>query len=239
MKSIAILQSSYIPWKGYFDIINMVDEFVLFDDVQFTRRDWRTRNRIKTKQGTQWLTIPVHVKGAYHQRIRDVVAVDDKWRRVHWKSMRHSYSRAAHFGLYADAFEELYLGSGERRLTSINFSFLVALCKMLGIHTPLTYSWDYQLQSERSLRLASICEQAGATHYLSGPAAKAYLNEQVFAERQIEIEYMDYTGYPEYAESFPPFLHEVSVVDLLFNHGPDASRFMKSFHRDNTNREGR
>src|SRR5690348_13129609 len=108
-KSLAIVQSNYIPWKGYFDLINSVDEFMLFDDMQFTRRDWRNRNRIKSAAGPLWLTIPVQVKGRYCQRIDETKAADLDWARRHWETIQHNYRRAAYFADYAPIFEELYL----------------------------------------------------------------------------------------------------------------------------------
>jgi hypothetical protein len=119
-KRVAIVQSNYIPWKGYFDLINLVDEFVLFDDIQYTRRDWRNRNRIKTPTGLMWLTVPVVVKGRYYQRIRETVIADPEWNKAHWKSIVLNYARAKHFDTYREFLEELYLGCNERFLSQIN-----------------------------------------------------------------------------------------------------------------------
>src|SRR5215204_4466106 len=108
-KKVAIVQSNYIPWKGYFDLINLVDEFILFDDMQYTRRDWRNRNIIKTSAGPKWLTIPVAVKGNYFQSIQDTTISDPRWARKHWESIVHSYAKAKSFAMYRDVFEALYL----------------------------------------------------------------------------------------------------------------------------------
>jgi hypothetical protein len=109
----AIVQSSYIPWKGYFDLIRQVDEFILYDDVQYTRRDWRNRNLIKTPHGLSWLTIPVDVKGKYFQSIRETRIADPGWAERHWKTIVHNYSRAPHFDHHRQKLEELYLGCAE------------------------------------------------------------------------------------------------------------------------------
>jgi hypothetical protein len=229
-KTVAIVQSNYIPWKGYLDLINQVDEFILYDDRQYTRRDWRNRNRIKTADGPIWLTIPVQVKGRYHQRIDETMVSDPDWRERHWRTLRQSYAKAPHFDLYADRLEALYLGSDETRLSAVNRAFLEALCEMLGISTTLSWSTDYDVEaSDRVERLVGLCRAAGATRYLSGPSARGYMEEGIAAFDGIDVEYADYSGYPEYPQEHPPFEHAVSVLDLLFNTGPDAPRYMLSF----------
>lgn len=230
-KKVAIVQSNYIPWKGYFDLINLVDEFVLFDDMQYTRRDWRNRNLIKSRTGLKWLTVPVAAKGNYFQKIKDTRVSDPVWAERHWDSIRHNYSRATHFTLYREPFESLYLGSQETFLSQINYAFMTAICKILGIDTRITWSNDYTSVAGKSERLVSICKQAGATTYVSGPAARAYLDETLFDSENISLEYVDYSSYPEYTQLFPPFEHRVSIIDLIFNEGPDATKYMKSFSR--------
>lgn len=228
-KKVAIVQSNYIPWKGYFDLINLVDEFVLFDDMQYTRRDWRNRNVIKTAAGLKWLTIPVAVKGNYLQKINDTRVSDPAWARRHWETIVHSYSKATHFAHYREVFESLYLNCAETFLSQINYAFLTAICKILGIDTRITWSTDYSSAAGKTERLVSICEQAGATSYISGPSARDYLDGTLFNDANISLEYIDYDSYPEYKQMFPPFAHQVSIIDLIFNEGPDARNFMKSF----------
>jgi len=233
-KRVAIVQSCYIPWKGYFDLINLVDEFVLYDDRQYTRRDWRNRNRIKTPQGTRWLTIPVEVKGRYHQRIDETLISDPDWADVHWKTLHHNYASAPHFDTYAERIEALYRAANDRRLSAVNRTFLEEICAILGITTRLSWSTDYEASGARTERLVSLCRAAGATTYLSGPSAREYMDEALFDQAGIELEYMSYEGYPEYPQLHPPFEHGVTVLDLLFNTGPDAPRFMKSFAKRET-----
>jgi hypothetical protein len=227
-KSVAIVQSCYIPWKGYFDLISQVDEFILYDDRQFTRRDWRNRNRVKTGQGTQWLTIPVKVKGKYHQRIDETETEGSRWREQHLRTLTHAYAGAPYLSTYLPLLEELYLGSDETRLSLVNRRFLEALCAELRIETPLTWSTEYSVEGDRSTRLVNLCLAAGATRYLSGPRARAYLDESSFAAAGIEVRYADYSGYPEYPQVHPPFEHEVSVLDLLLCTGPDAPLHLKT-----------
>ncbi|MGP0074386.1 MAG: WbqC family protein [Bryobacteraceae bacterium] len=228
-KRVAISQSNYIPWKGYFDLINSVDEFILFDDMQYTRRDWRNRNKIKVPQGTTWLTIPVEVKGKYFQKIRDTVVSDPDWSRNHWKTIQTFYVNALHFGDYKHLFENLYLGCEEKSLSLINHRFLTAICRELGICTKLTWSMQYSMAEGKTERLVSLCKQAHAGVYISGPSARDYIRPELFHQEGIELVYFDYAGYPEYRQLYPPFEHAVSVVDLLLNEGPEAAKYMRSF----------
>jgi hypothetical protein len=227
-KRVAIVQSNYIPWRGYFDLINSVDELILYDDMQYTIRDWRNRNIIKTANGPLWLTIPVEVKGKYFQKIKDVVVSDPSWSRKHWTSIVHSYSRAKCFKATKELFASLFT-TEETSLSLINRRFIDAICDFLGINTRITWSMEYQLVGDKTERLVHLCKQAHATHYLSGPAAKSYLEEELFTREGISVSYMDYAGYPQYEQLYGAFEPQVSVVDLIFNHGLDAPKYMKSF----------
>ena len=227
-KRIAIVQSTYIPWKGYFDLIGSVDEFVLLDDAQFTRRDWRNRNRIKTTDGLKWLTVPVEVKGKYDQAIKDTRISDPSWHEKHWKSLYHAYSRAPCFSQFAARIEKAYQDASEEHLSQINYRFLTTICGILGIDTKITWSMDYRARGQKSERLVHICERAGATEYLSGPSARAYLDESLFEEAGIDIIWMEYDGYPEYDQLYPPFEHHVTVLDLIFHTGTSAPDHMLS-----------
>jgi hypothetical protein len=225
-KSVAILQSNYIPWKGYFDIIGMVDEFIIYDEVQYTKNDWRNRNKIKTPSGPQWITIPVYQK-SLHQKISETHVSNYKWGIKNWNSLRANYTRAPYFKLYSTLFEEFYRTVKTPLLTQINVSLINIICDLLGIRTKITNSADYDLKGDPSEKLVSLCKQSQASHYLSGAAAKNYLRENLFNEEGIEIGWMDYAGYPEYQQLYPPFAHQVSIVDLLFNTGPTSRNYMK------------
>lgn len=228
-KRVAIVQSNYIPWKGYFDLINAADEFILFDDMQYTRRDWRNRNKIKTANGLIWLTIPIKVKGRYDQKTKDTVISDPSWKYKHWSSIVHNYSKAKYFKSYKGLFEELYLGMEENFLSQINYRFLTVICEIMGINTKFSWSMGYSLVKGRTKKLISLCEQAQATEYITGPTAKGYIDEELFTKKGITLQYMDYSGYPEYKQLFPPFEHHVSIIDLIFDEGPNATRYMKTF----------
>jgi hypothetical protein len=225
LKRIAILQSNYLPWKGYFDLIGAVDEFVFYDDMQYTRRDWRNRNRIRTPAGLQWLTVPVVVKGRFEQSIRDTLIEGSHWAGKHWKALTLNYRHAPSFEATAQWLEPLYRQPWTH-LSALNRTLIEAVCTRLGIVTRLRNSWEYTLQGERSERLASICAQADADVYVSGPSARTYLDEGSFARRGIAVEWFDYAGYPQYPQQWGgAFEHGVSIVDLLFQCGERAPHF--------------
>jgi len=228
-KRVAIVQSNYIPWKGYFDLIASVDEFVLFDDVQFTRRDWRNRNRIKTPTGLLWLTIPVAVKGKYEQRINETRISDSSWTRKHVASLRHAYGKAASFAHVWPAIEALYAQASDVPLLSnVNHLFLSGLCALLKIETKITPSSNFVLREGKTERLVSLCQELGATHYLSGPSARSYMEPRLFDEAGIVLQYADYSRYPVYEQLHGPFEHAVSMLDLLFNVGAaETPQYMK------------
>jgi hypothetical protein len=226
-KKVAIVQSNYIPWKGYFDMIAAVDEFILYDDMQYTRRDWRNRNKIKTVQGVQWLTIPVKVKGNYQQTIRETEISESQWAQLHWKSLVQNYRTAACFREIADWLEPLYLGGQPTHLSQLNRRLIEAVCLYLGIKTAISNSWDYPLTEGKTVRLADLCVSAGGDEYISGPAAKDYIEEEVFSERGIALTWFDYCGYHAYPQLWGDFTHGVSILDVLFNCGKDAHRHMR------------
>ena len=227
MRKVAILQSNYIPWKGYFDLIASVDEFILYDDMQYTRRDWRNRNLIKTPQGTQWLTVPVLVKGKYHQKIRETEIDGTEWALTHWKALEQNYRRAPHFEEISAWLAPLYLTEACSHLSALNLRFLQAVSGFLGIKTVISHSSDYVLADGKTERLADLCVQARAQEYISGPAARDYIDAKVFADLGVKLTWFDYAGYPEYPQLWGEFVHGVTILDLLFNCGMDAPRYMR------------
>ena len=228
MKKTAILQSNYIPWKGYFDIINSVDDFVIYDDVQYTKRDWRNRNKIKTSMGSRWLTIPV-IHERQGQKIIETKVVEKVWRKKHWSTLKLFYGKSKFFRVYKDMFEDIYLNDSEIFLSKINYKFIVAINGILGIKTCLHWSSDFDSVEGKSGRLLNICKELSSTTYLSGPAAKDYLDESLFESEGVSVEWMDYSSYPKYEQLNPPFEHGVTILDLIFNEGTNAPKYMKSF----------
>lgn len=222
---VAVLQSNYLPWKGYFDIVHDVDLFVFYDDVQFTKRDWRNRNKVKTSQGTAWLTVPV----AYSDRrnIDEVRIPDPTWQRKHWQTLLQTYGKAPHFARYRAYFESVYLGQRWESLSELNQSLIRHIAtEFLGCSTRFARSSDFGSEGARQDRLLDLLQRTGATWYLSGPAAQSYIEPERFEQAGIELAWKDYRGYPEYPQRFPPFEHGVTVLDLLFQCGPDAPQYI-------------
>ena len=226
-RRIAITQSNYLPWKGYFDLIRSVDQVVLYDEVQFTRRDWRNRNRIRTREGLAWLTVPVLVKGKYDQKIESTVVSDSGWAENHWRTISHNYARASHFTEYSKQFQAFYENSPPENLSQINRHLIEIVLNILDISTQLAWSRDFPVDEVgKTERLVSICLEAGATTYVSGPAAKDYLDVTRFEQNGISVEWFNYVGYPAYRQLHVPFIHEVSVIDLLLNMGPESLQYL-------------
>ena len=228
MKKVAILQSNYIPWKGYFDLINMVDLFIFHDDLQYTQEDWRNRNKIKTQNGRHRLSIPC---GKSEKRLICEVELNDIiWQKKHWDKIEANYRKAKYFNHYKDFFKDIYLGKKWGNLSDMNQYIIKKISKeILQIHTKFDDSREYNLQNKKANRVLELLNKTDASSYLSGPAAKNYLEEDIFIKNNIDLEWMDYSGYNEYNQLFPPFEHGVSILDLIFNEGSNTTKYMKSF----------
>jgi hypothetical protein len=223
-----ILQPSYIPWRGYFHQIYKADIFVFYDDVQYDKRGWRNRNRIKTHKGTQWLTIPVTSpeRSLQETPINCVRIVNDQpWKRKHWITLQQSYSKAPYFEDYAALVESFYNRPAEH-LADFTVELTVALSRELGIrNTRFIRSSGLHAIGTKTDRLLSILKPLGATHYITGPSAKDYLEECKFEAAGITLEYMVY-DYPEYDQLYPPYDPFVTILDLLFMAGPQAGKYI-------------
>jgi hypothetical protein len=226
MTRVALIQSNYIPWKGYFDIMQQVDLFIFHDDLQYTKGDWRNRNQIKTPQGLQWLTVPV---GTSERRLINEVALpaDRAWAARHWRALRQHYEAAPFFDQYADFLSEMYARVPWQTLSELNQFLCRTIARdWLGIHPEFAQSTDFGPRGQRLERVISVLHNAGADSYVSGPAAKAYIEEAQFEAANIELIYQDYSGYPEYPQFYPPFTHTVTILDLLFHTGPAAPDYI-------------
>ena len=223
-----ILQPSYIPWRGVFDQINRADVFVFYDDVQYDKHGWRNRNQIKTAQGKQWLTIPVHSGGVVENSIPiKQVKIDwnKAWNKAHWKALTISYGRAPFFHKYAEMLEPFYQRQDEF-LADLTIDLTIALARELGIgHTRFLRSSELGAGGQKTDRLVEILAKLGANHYISGPSARDYIENDKFEAGGITLEYMDYK-YPEYPQLYPPFDANVSILDLLFMTGPEAMKYI-------------
>jgi hypothetical protein len=225
MKKVAVIQSNYIPWKGYFDIIHDADLFIFHDDLQYTKNDWRNRNKIKTPKGAEWLTIPV---GSHEDKlICEIELKDPSWQKKHWRILQQHYGKAPFFEEYKAFFQDMYLNRQWRFLSELNQYLIVTLSKeYLGMETRFTDSAAYHLQAHKLERLLELLGKAEADVYISGPAAKDYIDERAFGESGIQLVWKDYSGYPEYPQFYPPFTHQVTVLDLLFQTGPAARDYI-------------
>lgn len=236
--NVVILQPSYIPWRGFFDQVRRADLFVFYDDVQYDKRGWRNRNRIKTPAGPTWLTIPVLAKGAQtgHLPINTIrVCWDEPWNRSHWKAIQLAYGRAQHFKDYAPLLEEHYAARPEY-LADFTIGLTVALARALGIAQTrfLRSSQIEGVEGAKTDRLVSILQKVGATHYISGPSAQDYIEPEKFAAAGITLEYMQY-NYPEYPQLYPPYDPQVSILDLMFMVGGEALKYFENTSRDGQN----
>ena len=225
---VVILQPSYIPWRGYFHQIHMADLFVFLDDVQYDKNGWRNRNRIKTAAGTRWLTIPVLTKGTQSANllIKDtrIHWTTKKWNWSHRDIIYQNYKQAPYFEQYLPILQDFYQRQ-DVFLPDFTIELTIALSRELGLKTSFLRSSALEVTSSRTDRLVEILNRVGATHYITGPAAKEYLEEDKLKNAGISLEYMDY-NYPEYPQLYSPFDPQVSILDLLFMTGPEAPRYI-------------
>jgi len=201
--------------------------------MQFTKRDWRNRNKIKTPNGLQWLSVPVLSKGKFHQKINETKINGNQWQKDHWHTLTRNYSRARFFEEISKWLKPLYLKRDYSFLSDLNRTFIDAICSYLNIKTKISTSSDYELTGDKTARLANLCKQALATEYISGPAAKDYIDEGVFNHLGIKLTWFDYSGHKPYDQLWGDFTNEVSILDLLFNCGKNTSKFMKHIKLSN------
>ena len=225
-KKVLITQSNYIPWKGYFSSISNTDIFVVFDEMQYTKRDWRNRNLIKTPNGLKWLTIPVEVKGKYFQKINETKVSDKKWNKSHIALIKQNYSKAKCYKETIGWVEELYMNCNFKYLSDINLHFIREINKYLNIDTEIRFSKDFDLQEDRNQRLIKICKDLNATDYYSGLAAKFYMDEELFKKNNLNVHYFNYSNFKKYEQLHGSYEHGVSIFDLILNEGVKSINFL-------------
>ena len=226
---VAVLQSNYLPWRGYFDIIHDVDTFVFYDDVQYTVNDWRNRNRIKSANGPVWITVPVGNQN--DRRICDVELRDEGWRRKHWRTIEQAYARAPHFPQISGFLGGMYARPWTS-LSELNQTLVRTIASdCLGIRTEFRDSREFSIDGKKGDRLLRLLMELGATEYVSGPAARDYLDLAGYRDAGISVVWKDYGSYPEYAQLHGPFLPNVSIVDLLANCGPSAPHYIWGYRQ--------
>ena len=229
---IAISQPTYLPWCGYFDLIDQVDTFVILDSVQFEKQSWQHRNRIKTATGLQWLTIPVSFRGHFGQLIHEVEIREAAFAHKHLRSLEINYHRARYFDFYFPEVAQLLVSRADSRLVDLTIPLLEWFRSKLQIKTRFVRSSILAAEGKRTELLANICVELGATEYLSPISSAEYLLDEMDAltARDIEVAFHHYE-HPEYQQLFAPFVPYASVLDLLFNEGPRAPEVIRSGRR--------
>lgn len=216
-----VLQPGYLPWLGFFDQLRRADVFVYYDDVQYDKHGWRNRNRIKTQTGPLWLTVPIRHRGEGFPRIVDV-EIDSgmPWARKHLASIRQAYARAPFSARYLPALAEVLEHKWER-LVDLDIACAALMAQWFGLRRRVERSSTLGIEGRRSERLVKLCRYFGATKYVSGDAAKDYLDLALFTQHGIQVEWQQYVhpAYPQLHGEFVPYL---SALDLLFNCGDEA-----------------
>ena len=226
---IAICQPTYLPWIGYFDLMDQVDAFVLLDSVQFEKQSWQHRNRIKIASGLQWLTVPVVYRGCFGQTINQVAIRDPEFARKHLRGIELSYRRAAYFDSYYPELAEILQAHSKGLLADLNAGLLRWFRSIFGIRTPMVCSSAMNGRGRRSQLLVNVCLELNADGYLSPPGSTSYLlnDLELFVNAGIEVEFHHYQ-HPEYSQLFPPFCPYASALDLIFNEGKRSLEVLRS-----------
>lgn len=226
MKKIAILQSNYIPWKGVFDMINMVDTFIFFEDVDYTKRDWRSRNKIITPEGELWLTVPVQ-KAERGTKIKDIkISQEVDWQKKHYTTLHNNFVKAPFFKEYEHLLHDFYIDHHWTMLSEMNIYMTQYIASLLGIKTEFLNSKNIPSNGSKDDKLIEICKCVGATHYLSGPAAKDYIHPEKFASNNLGLSYICYDAYPPYKQLHGEYNPYVTVLDVLFNCGKSSPEYI-------------
>lgn len=227
---VGIIQSNYIPWRGYFDFIASVDLFVFHDDLQYTKGDWRNRNRIKTPNGSKWMTVPVKYLRTAQLIEETAIDYNEQWQKAHINQFFGSYSKAPYCCDALKILNDAY-SSMDQTISHLNIRLIKNICAYLGIMTELKMSSDYGPTGSKTERLINLLGKIGATNYLSGPAARDYLDEDAFKHAGIGLSYKTY-DYDAYSQLWGSFEGAVTILDLIVNHGPDSVNYLKSKTQD-------
>lgn len=217
---LAVLQPGYLPWLGFFDLLDRADIFVIYDDVDFDKNGWRNRNRIKTGQGVSWLSVPVLTSGRSGQLVNEtVIDKNQLWQRKHIRSIREAYAKAPYFKEHIEPLEEL-LGRPWERLVELDMALITLMASWLGLSGKrVVASSGLGIPRGRNERLLAMCERFGTDIYLSGNLAQSYLDVDAFAQQGVAVEWQDYV-HPAYNQLHGPFEPHLSTLDLIFNEGP-------------------
>jgi WbqC-like protein len=227
---VVVLQPGYLPWLGFFDQMRRADVFVYYDDVQYDTHGWRNRNRIKTQHGPLWLTVPVRHSGLSKPRIVDI-AIDARtnWAKKHVASIRQAYAGAQFAKQYVPALEEVLMRPWER-LVDVDLAVARVMAECLGIRRRIERASTLGVDGGQSERLLNICRHFGATRYLSGSAAREYLDVPLFERNGIAVEWQDF-AHPVYPQLHGDFIPYLSAVDLILNCGEESRAVLEAASR--------
>lgn len=226
MTTVGIIQPNYIPWRGYFDFIRRVDVFIFLDDAQYTKRDWRNRNRIRTRDGkTIFLTVPVkHNRGQMILETR--IDPSSNWAENHLATLKQSYAKTTHYNDYIDRLSQIYR-LGHEFISDLDIDLTKEIAHWLGIETDFLRSSELESGGRKDEKLISLVRAVGGDAYLSGPAAKAYLQPDLWADAGIDLAFIEYPNYAPYRQVSDPYDPAVSILDLLFAVGPNAMQYIR------------
>lgn len=223
---LAVLQSNYIPWKGYFDIIHDVDLFLFYDEVQYTTYDWRNRNQIRVAGGKKWLTLPCgydRKRRIYEVKIKE----EFDWQRRHYAILENNYRKAPYFRKYREFLQYVYLERSWEYLYQLNRYMTEHIAReFLGLQTKFADSRSYPSEGKKAEKLFQLICSTKADVYISGEAAKKYMELEPYKNAGIKVVWKNYHGYPEYHQMYESFYHDVSILDLLFCTGDDAPYYI-------------
>lgn len=228
MKTIAIMQPTYLPWIGYFGMIDRADRFVFLDSVQFARRSWQQRNRIKTANGVQMLTVPVLKKGAREQTIAEVqIDTAARFAEKHRRAIEHALGKAPYFKDYSGPLFAILEG-GHERLAELNVALIRWLCEAFGIEADFARSSEITAEGSKADLLAALCRALDGDVYLSAPGSADYIEESdAFGRARVKVVYHRFE-HPNYAQPHGTFEPYMSAIDLLFNLGPESLACIRS-----------
>jgi len=226
MTRVAVSQSNYIPWIGYFEMISSVTDFVFLDNVQYTNRDWRNRNQIKTPQGKIWLSLEVDFEEKI-SLIQDVKILDKGTKNRHLEAIRRNYRRSKFFDEVFPEIVEFYESHQGDSLSDFNQHLIKSLSTKLGIRTQFHNAREFPIDSDASRRILEICLRLKASTYVSGPSAQDYLNMDIFKSNSIQIEWFQYSS-DVYRQLWGDFNQYVSILDPILNNGWDVLRKRRS-----------
>lgn len=227
-KKVAIIQSNFLPWKGYFDFIKKVDHFVFYDTCQFTKRDWRNRNKIKVSNGDPWISVSVNTKNKFDQKINETFITDHDWAKKIWNKIEYNYKKAPYFEFVKkEIFDNFIFKIEEETISGINQKIITYIAQnLLDIKTKFHDSSNFKLSEDRNLRLINITKELKGTEYISGEAAKCYLDYNLFEQENLKLSFMSYDGYKTYPQLHGEFNHFVTILDMFFMLGPETKNYL-------------